>query len=80
MFLPIVFTKGITRQLFVDMGLTIAYSLLAESSDGAYDRTYDVSWCVAENGGKNKRFSGKYRTYTEIFWKKALDRKKGMSL
>ena len=28
-FLPIVFTTGITRQLFVDMGLTIAYSLLA---------------------------------------------------
>jgi len=28
-FLPIVFTKGITKQLFVDMGLTIAYSLLA---------------------------------------------------
>lgn len=28
-FLPIVFTKGITKQLFVDMGLTIAYSLIA---------------------------------------------------
>lgn len=28
-FLPIVFTEGITRQLFVDMGLTIAYSLLS---------------------------------------------------
>lgn len=28
-FLPIVFSEGITRQLFVDMGLTIAYSLLA---------------------------------------------------
>ncbi|MCQ2519493.1 MAG: efflux RND transporter permease subunit [Lachnospiraceae bacterium] len=28
-FLPIVFTEGLTRQLFVDMGLTIAYSLLA---------------------------------------------------
>ncbi|MGB4984456.1 MAG: efflux RND transporter permease subunit [Erysipelotrichaceae bacterium] len=28
-FLPIVFTKGIARQLFTDMGLTIAYSLLA---------------------------------------------------
>jgi len=28
-FLPIVFTEGITRQLFVDMGLTIAYSLFA---------------------------------------------------
>ena len=28
-FLPIVFTSGITRQLFVDMGLTIAYSLAA---------------------------------------------------
>nr|MCR5720634.1 efflux RND transporter permease subunit [Lachnospiraceae bacterium] len=28
-FLPIVFTEGITRQLFVDMGLTIAFVLLA---------------------------------------------------
>ena len=28
-FLPIVFTEGITRQLFVDMGLTIGYSLFA---------------------------------------------------
>ena len=28
-FAPIVFTEGITRQLFVDIGLTIAYSLLA---------------------------------------------------
>ena len=28
-FLPIVFMEGMTRQLFVDMGLTIAYSLLA---------------------------------------------------
>ncbi len=28
-FLPIVFTEGITRQLFTDMALTIAYSLIA---------------------------------------------------
>lgn len=28
-FLPIVFTTGLARQLFTDMGLTIAYSLLA---------------------------------------------------
>ncbi len=28
-FLPIVFTEGMTKQLFVDMGLTIAYSLFA---------------------------------------------------
>lgn len=28
-FLPIVFTEGMTRELFTDMGLTIAYSLLA---------------------------------------------------
>lgn len=28
-FLPIVFTQGISRQLFTDMGLTIAYSLIA---------------------------------------------------
>ena len=29
MFLPIVFTEGMTRQIFQDLGLTIAYSLLA---------------------------------------------------
>lgn len=28
-FLPIIFTQGLTRQLFTDMGLTITYSLLA---------------------------------------------------
>lgn len=28
-FLPIVFTEGLARQIFTDMGLTIAYSLLA---------------------------------------------------
>lgn len=28
-FLPIVFTEGMSRQLFTDMGLTIAYSLIA---------------------------------------------------
>ena len=28
-FLPIVFTEGMTRELFTDMGLTIAYSLVA---------------------------------------------------
>lgn len=28
-FAPILFTKGMTRQIFTDMGLTIAYSLLA---------------------------------------------------
>lgn len=28
-FLPIVFTEGLTRELFSDMGLTIAYSLIA---------------------------------------------------
>ncbi|MFV0255123.1 MAG: efflux RND transporter permease subunit [Erysipelotrichaceae bacterium] len=28
-FVPIVFTEGISRQLFTDMGLTIAYSLIA---------------------------------------------------
>ena len=28
-FLPIVFTQGLTRQIFTDMGLTIAYALIA---------------------------------------------------
>ncbi|MDR2547014.1 MAG: efflux RND transporter permease subunit [Lachnospiraceae bacterium] len=29
MFVPIIFTQGITRQLFMDLGLTIAYALIA---------------------------------------------------
>ena len=29
-FLPIVFTEGLSRQLFTDMGLTIAYSLFSK--------------------------------------------------
>lgn len=33
-FLPIVFTEGLSRQLFTDMGLTIAYSLLASLAVG----------------------------------------------
>ena len=28
-FLPVLFTQGLTRQIFADMGLTVAYSLLA---------------------------------------------------
>ena len=35
-FAPIVFTEGITRQLFVDMGLTILYTLGTEGKYSAY--------------------------------------------
>ena len=40
-FLPIVFTQGISRELFTDMGLTIAYSLLKNTKEKSH-RWFDA--------------------------------------
>lgn len=50
-FLPIVFTEGITRQLFVDMGLTIGYSLGASPHRGPYGSSGNVLKDSGENKG-----------------------------
>ncbi len=43
-FLPIVFTTGLTKQLFVDMGLTIGYSSGSQPDRSGDICANDVSW------------------------------------
>ena len=47
-FAPIIFTEGITRQLFVDIALTIAYTLAASGADVCTD---DGIRCAEEYQG-----------------------------
>ena len=48
-FLPIVFTQGLSRELFTDMGLTIAYSLLA-SLAVALTLVPAMEMCIRDRG------------------------------
>lgn len=60
-FLPIVFVEGISRQLFTDMGLTIAYSLLASL---VVALTLVPSMCATvlkKSGEKKHRFFGPFQ-------------------
>ncbi len=76
-FAPIIFTEGITRQLFVDLALTLAYSLLASlvvsltlvpaMSQGMLKRTKEQKETVI---GKIKRAYGK--ALAALLRKKAL--------
>ncbi len=64
-FLPIVFTEGLTRQLFTDMGLTIGYSLVA-SLIVALTVVPSMSSTLLKNTAAKKhtvfdRFVGKYQ-------------------
>ncbi len=66
-FLPIVFTEGITRQLFVDMGLTIAYSLLASLIIALSFVPMMASGVLAKNKEKeHKLFEGIQNFYAKI--------------
>ena len=58
-FLPIVFVEGITRQLFEDMALTIAYSLLA-SLIIALTLIPAMSPAVLKNVKEKKKAEGKF--------------------
>ena len=68
-FLPIVFTEGITRQLFVDMGLTIGYSLLA-SLAVALTVVPAMGAGVLKNVKQKKSslFEGLQNIYGKILW------------
>ncbi|MEA4922088.1 MAG: efflux RND transporter permease subunit [Eubacteriaceae bacterium] len=76
-FIPIVFVEGITRQIFVDMALTIAYSLLA-SLFIALTLVPAMGRALFRRTNKNtvlsraSRFIGRYR----VFVKSALAHKK----
>lgn len=71
-FAPIVFTKGITRQLFVDMGLTIAYSLLASLLVALSVVPMMSAGLLRKTEEKKDRFLDKIQTIYGATLKKAL--------
>lgn len=71
-FAPIVFTKGITRQLFVDMGLTIAYSLLASLVVALTLVPMMAAGALRKTETKESRFFAKLQTLYEKMLRKAL--------
>lgn len=74
-FLPIVFTEGIARQLFVDMGLTIAYSLLASLIVALSVVPMMSAGLLRKTEQKESRFFEKLKEiYTKLLCK-ALNRK-----
>ena len=74
-FLPIVFTKGITRQLFVDMGLTIAYSLMASFLVALTIVPMMSAGVLRKAEEKETKFFGKIRNIYGNVLEKALDHK-----
>ncbi|MBR2028659.1 MAG: efflux RND transporter permease subunit [Oscillospiraceae bacterium] len=67
-FLPIVFTEGLTRQIFTDMGLTIAYVLIA-----SLGVALTFVPCLASNMlGKTTEVSPKFVTALTNLYEKAL--------
>ncbi len=71
-FAPIVFTKGITRQLFVDMGLTIAYSLLASLVVALTFVPMMAAGVLRKTETKESRFFVKLQRVYEKLIRKAL--------
>lgn len=74
-FLPIVFTKGITRQLFVDMGLTIAYSLMASFLVALTIVPMMSAGVLRKAEEKETKIFGKIRDIYGNILEKALDHK-----
>ncbi len=70
-FLPIVFTEGMTRQLFVDMGLTIAYTLTA-SLIVALTLVPAMAQGMLKKTGKTKEAKGKFYDLFGSFIKLSL--------
>ncbi|MCI6739107.1 MAG: efflux RND transporter permease subunit [Intestinibacter sp.] len=74
-FVPIVFTEGITRQLFVDMGLTIAYSLIASLIIALTLVPCMASRILTSTDEKEHRLFDKFVNGYEALLEKALDHK-----
>lgn len=74
-FLPIVFTKGVTKQLFVDMGLTIAYSLIASLIVALTVVPAMSSNLLIEVDDKPHKLFDKFVDSYEFILKKSLDYK-----
>lgn len=74
-FLPIVFTTGITKQLFTDMGLTIAYSLLASLVVAVTFVPMAASKSLNKVSDKENKLITKVSEKYAVFLPKVLDHK-----
>ena len=74
-FLPIVFTEGMTRQLFADMGLTIAFSLFASLVVALTVVPAMSSTMLTKSGEKEHKLFDKFVDFYEIVLKKSLQHK-----
>lgn len=70
-FLPIVFTKGLSRQLFTDMGLTIAYSLIA-SLIVALTLVPSMSSKMSRDKARQHRLFERFVNFYEMVLRKSL--------
>ncbi len=74
-FLPIVFTDGLTKQLFVDMGLTIGYSLVASLVVALTVVPAMASFMLNKTKNFKEGLFGKVTAGYEKLLAKALDKK-----
>ena len=74
-FLPIVFTDGITKQIFTDMGLTIAYSLIASLIIALTLVPCMASKLLTSADQKEHRWFDKFVDFYETLLEKALNHK-----
>ncbi|HHW30971.1 MAG TPA: efflux RND transporter permease subunit [Clostridiaceae bacterium] len=74
-FLPIVFTQGLTRQLFTDMGLTITYSLLASLIVALTLVPAMGSTLLKSVNERNNRWFDKFARFYERILKATIRRK-----
>ncbi|MGL5752210.1 MAG: efflux RND transporter permease subunit [Paraclostridium sp.] len=74
-FLPIVFTEGMTKQLFVDMGLTIAYSLVASLLVALTVVPAMASNLINNVEDKQHKWFDKFVNVYEVLLKKSLKHK-----
>ncbi len=74
-FVPIVFTDGLTRQLFVDMGLTIAFSLIASLVVALTVVPAMASFMLNKTKDYDRGITGRMTKGYEKLLAKALDHK-----
>lgn len=74
-FLPIVFTTGITKQLFVDMALTIGYSLLASLIVAVTFVPMMSAGVLHKVSAKDNKTVGKVQNFYYGFMEKVLTKK-----
>jgi len=74
-FVPILFTRGLTRQIFTDMGLTIAYSLLASLAIAVTLVPMVASRAITKEVSKEAKWLGRVKSWYTKFLEFSLGHK-----